>query len=88
MCGRFLFPILKNILLLQEYHEADQPPEKPEEPAETEKQDETVEENEPVEETQEEPQPEEEVVEAPLPLISTEDTGDLLVGFTFKFLLI
>ncbi|KAK0571314.1 hypothetical protein LWI29_014018 [Acer saccharum] len=62
-----------------EYHETELPPQKPEEPAESEKQEEKVEENEPVEETQDEPEPkEEEVVEAPQPLISTEDTGDLL----------
>ncbi|TXG61038.1 hypothetical protein EZV62_012401 [Acer yangbiense] len=62
-----------------EYHETELPPQKLEEPAESEKQEEKVEENEPVEETQDEPEPkEEEVVEAPQPLISTEDTGDLL----------
>ncbi|KAI9191308.1 hypothetical protein LWI28_006717 [Acer negundo] len=62
-----------------EYHETELPPQKPEEPAESEKQEEKVEENEPMEETQDEPEPkEEEVVEAPQPLISTEDTGDLL----------
>ncbi|KAL5771563.1 hypothetical protein ACOSP7_015717 [Xanthoceras sorbifolium] len=61
-----------------EYHEAEQPPPKPEEPAERQKQDERVEENKPLEGTKDEPQAKEEVVEAPQPLISTEDTGDLL----------
>ncbi|KAJ7979409.1 ENTH/ANTH/VHS superfamily protein [Quillaja saponaria] len=69
---------VKQTLEYEESEQSPKKPEEPEEPSESEKEPDKVEEDKPLVDAEEEPQPKEEKVAEPPPLISTDDTGDLL----------